>query len=259
MDKRTFFKVLIFVLVLALSFSHKNEVAAQTPKMKVLILTERGGQHEGFSAAAIAWLDTFAIAHHFEMKEVHNTNDFNDAFLSNYRLFIQLDFPPYTWSDTAKAAFTKSIDEGRLGWVGFHHATLLGDFDGYSMWNWFSDFMGGIKFDNYIAATASGKVCVEDSSHPVMKGVSASFVLQKDEWYTFDKSPRPNVHVLATVDESSYQPASDIKMGDHPVVWVNEKKAARNVYFLMGHHALLFDSGDFKKMFSNAILWASGD
>ena len=38
-------------------------------------------------------------------------------------------------------------------------------------------------------------------------------VVPDDEWYTYDKSPRPNVHVLANVDESSYTPASDIKMG----------------------------------------------
>ena len=176
----------------------------------------------------------------------------------NYKVVIQLNYPPYTWNETAMAAFVKYIDEGRGGWVGFHHATLLGEFDGYQMWNWFSDFMGGIRFENYIAATASGKVNVEDRNHPVMKGVSTSFVIDGDEWYTFNKNPRPNVHVLATVDESSYTPASDIKMGDHPVVWVNENKKARNVYFLMGHDGILLKNKDFTTMVSNAILWAAG-
>ncbi len=46
-------------------------------------------------------------------------------------------------------------------------------------------------------------------------------------------------------------------MGDHPVIWTNEKMKARNVYFQMGHHANLFNSPDFKKMFANAILWAA--
>jgi type 1 glutamine amidotransferase len=118
--------------------------------------------------------------------------------------------------------------------------------------------MGGIRFENYIAATASGKVNVEDSKHPVMKGISASFVIPDDEWYTFNKNPRPNVHVLATVDETTYNPASEIKMGDHPVVWVNEKMKARNVYFLMGHDASLLKSKEFTTMFANAIQWASG-
>ena len=91
-----------------------------------------------------------------------------------------------------------------------------------------------------------------------MKGVSGSFVLPGDEWYTYDRSPRGRVKVLAHVDESSYEPASDVKMGDHPVVWTNERVKARNVYFQMGHDAALFGNGDFTTMFGNALLWASG-
>jgi hypothetical protein len=63
-------------------------------------------------------------------------------------------------------------------------------------------------------------------------GDRIKFLIYDDEWYTFDKNPRPNVHVLALVDESSYRPDSDIKMGDHPVIWVNGKMKARKVYFL---------------------------
>ena len=46
------------------------------------------------------------------------------------------------WSDLSKAAFEKYIEEGRGGWIGFHHASLLGEFDGYQIWDWFSQFMG---------------------------------------------------------------------------------------------------------------------
>jgi type 1 glutamine amidotransferase len=231
---------------------------AQSPKFKALILTERGGQHEGFVVAALEWLKGYASSKNFEITIINHANDIDEKMLSDYKVIIQLNYPPYTWDDKAKAAFVKYIEQGRGGWVGFHHATLLGEFDGYPMWNWFSDFMGGIRFENYIAATASGIVNVEDKTHPVMKGVSPSFVIYDDEWYTFNKNPRPNVHVLATVDESSYKPASEIKMGDHPVIWVNEKMKARNVYFLIGHDASLLKSEDFKTMVGNAILWAAG-
>ena len=61
--------------------------------------------------------------------------------------------------------------------------------------------------------------------------------------------------MLASVNENSYQPASQVKMGDHPVIWTNPKKAARNVYFQIGHSGSLFDNPDFVRMFSNAILW----
>ncbi len=229
-----------------------------SPKFKVLVLTERGGQHGGFTDAALAWIDAFAKENNFEYTEINSASPITEDYLAQYKVFIQLDFPPYTWSDESKAAFEKYIDEGRGGWVGFHHATLLGDFDGYPMWQWFSEFMGGIVFKNYVAATASGTVHVEKGCHPVMQGVDSVFTLPHDEWYTFDKSPRSNVQVLANVDESSYTPASDIKMGDHPVIWCNPHKWARNVYFLPGHHAELLKDKNFTRMFANAILWAAG-
>ena len=230
----------------------------QSGKFKALVLTERGGQHENFVVAALAWLDNLAAEKNFEIKVINHANDISEAMLSQYKVIIQLNYPPYTWNDSAKAAFVKYIEEGRGGWVGFHHATLLGEFDGYKMWNWFSGFMGGIRFKNYIAATASARVNVEDKIHPVMKGVSPSFVIDGDEWYTFDKDPRPNVHVLASADESTYNPPSDIKMGDHPVVWINDNKKARNIYFLMGHDPALLKNAEFTRMVCNAILWASG-
>ena len=257
--KNQIFKILAIPGLLLLLLFGSSDLFAKSSKFKVLVLTERGGQHEGFVVAALDWLNTYATEKDFEITVINHATEITEPMLANYKVFIQLNYPPYTWSKEAEAAFIKYIEDGRGGWVGFHHATLLGEFDGYPMWNWFSDFMGGIRFQNYIAATASGKVNVEDAKHPVMNGVSASFVLPDDEWYTFNKNPRPNVHVLANVDESTYQPASDIKMGDHPVVWVNEKMKARNVYFLMGHHANLFKSTDFKTMFGNAILWVAGE
>lgn len=224
-------------------------------KAKVLVLTERGGQHGGFTDAGLRWLAAEGAKGNFSITEINNARNITEAYLSQFSLVIQLDFPPYTWPKEAEDAFVKYIEEGRGGWIGFHHATLLGEFDGYPMWQWFSDFMGGVRFKNYIAPLANGTLIVEDKQHPVMKDVPASFVVPDDEWYTYDKSPRPNVHVLANVDESSYTPASDIKMGDHPVVWVNESKKARNVYFQIGHSSKLYETEGFTTMFRNAINW----
>lgn len=222
---------------------------------QVLVLTERGGQHGGFTDAGMQWLARESEALNFEMTEINHAKPITEEFLNRFHLVIQLDFPPYTWSDEAQQAFIKYIEEGRGGWIGFHHATLLGEFDGYPMWQWFSDFMGDVRFKNYIAPLADGVVVTEDAEHPVMKGLPGTFVVPDDEWYTYDKSPRRNVHVLAHVDEYSYTPASDVKMGDHPVVWVNEGKKARNVYFQMGHSKKLYETEAFTTMFRNAIQW----
>jgi type 1 glutamine amidotransferase len=231
--------------------------ASVSPRFRVLALYENGGHHVEFTARARVWLAKLAADSNFSIDYLTHTDSISDELLARYQLILQLDFVPYGWKPAAMAAFQRYIEEGRGGWVGLHHASLLGEFDGYPMWPWFHDFMGGIRWKDYIARFARGTVHVEDGSHPVMKGVPDSFVVQKEEWYTYDKSPRPNVHVLANVDESSYQPDTTVKMGDHPVVWTNERMKARNVYIFMGHSPVLLDDWVYRRMLRNAIFWAA--
>ncbi len=244
--------------IISLCFLSISVFAQKAPRFKVIALYENGGHHIEYSKAAKIWLDKLAADSNFSIDYIQNTDKIDEAFLANYQLFIQLDYPPYAWKDKAVTAFQNYIEQGKGGWIGFHHATLLGEFDGYPMWQWFSKFMGDLRYKNYIATFVKAKVNVEDKSHPVMKGVSPSFIVQKEEFYTYDKSNRANVHVLASVDESTYEPNSDIKMGDHPVVWTNPHYKARNIYIFMGHSPVLFESEDYKTLFRNAIFWAAG-
>ncbi len=248
------FAFLIFGLHAALAAPAED----QAPKFRVVALAEKGGIHQPFVDAAKIWLNNLAAEQHFSIDYIENTDPIDEAYLSKHQLFIQLNYPPYNWTPVAKAAFVKYIEEGKGGWIGFHHATLLGEFDGFPMWPWFSNFMGGIRFTGYIPTFADGTVTVEDASHPAMKGVAASFHVKQEEWYTWDKSPRPNVHVLASVNEDSYSPDTKTKMGDHPVIWTNEHLKARNIYIFMGHHPDLFQNPAFTTIFKNSIFWAAG-
>jgi len=227
------------------------------PRFRALALFENGGWHVKYSWRARNWLQQQAVDSNFAIDYLTHTDSINDELLSHYQLIIQLDFVPYGWKPAAEAAFKKYIEEGRGGWVGFHHATLLGEFDKTQMWTWFHEFMGGIRWKDYIARFAKATVRVEDRRHPVFQGIPDSFVVQKEEWYTYDKSPRPNVHVLAGVDESTYSPDTTVKMGDHPVIWTNEKVKARNIYIFMGHDPILLDDTVYTHLFANAISWAA--
>ena len=248
---------LLALAAILLLFSGLGLSQTAPPKFRVVAIAEAGGIHKPFVDAAKVWLAKEALADGFTIDYIENTDKIDKAFLAQYQLFIQLNYPPYGWKPAAVEAFQDYIEQGRGGWIGFHHATLLGEFDGYPIWPWFSNFMGGIRFTKYIPTFASAKVIVEDPSHPLMKGLGSSFEINDEEWYTYDKSPRPNVHVLASVDENTYTPNSTIKMGDHPVVWTNEHMKARNVYIFMGHRPEHFENPAFTTLFHNAIVWAS--
>jgi type 1 glutamine amidotransferase len=249
-------RVLLFCFWLVVSYG-TAQAQQKNPRFRVIVLYENGGHHIRYSKTAKVWLDKLAADSNFSIDYIQNTDQVTDRFLVGYQLFIQLDYPPYGWKDTAVRAFQRYINEGRGGWIGFHHASLLGEFDGYPMWQWFSVFMGDIVYKNYIPSFVTAKVNTEDTSHPVMHGIPPSFIIEKEEWYTYNKSPRPNVHVIASVDERTYNPDSDIKMGDHPVIWTNLNYAARNVYIFMGHSPDLFNNPAYTTIFRNSIFWAA--
>lgn len=226
--------------------------------VRVLALYETGGHHVAFTRRAMRWLADVEARGDVSIDAIHTTDAIDDAFLSRYALFLQLDYPPYGWSERAAAAFERYVVLGTGGWLGFHHASLVGEFDGCTKWEWFSRFLGGIAYADYIPSFAYATVNVEDPAHPVTRGVPASFQIEKEEWYTYDRSPRSGVHVLASVDEATYSPDTPVKMGDHPVVWTNPAFAARNIYIFMGHSPDLFDCPAYTTLFRNALLWTAG-
>ncbi len=230
---------------------------AQNPRFRMLVIAEYDKNHAPFVEQAKPWLNQLALDSGFSVDYIGDATTLGRAMLSKYQVVFQMNFPPYRWSDSAKVAFQQYIEDGRGGWVGLHHATLLGDFDGFKMWTWFSKFMGSIRFKDYIATFAKASVHVERVDHPVMRGIPHEFIIARDEWYTYDRSPRPNVTVLAHVDEPTYDPPSIKVMGDHPVVWTNERMRSRNVYIFMGHDPDLFQNSVYKALLTNALFWTS--
>ena len=248
----------LFAVVTAAPLPDQNTAAAKPrPAYRVIALAEPGQTiHQPFADATMQWLRETAGREGFTVDYIRTTDPIDEAYLAGHDLFIQVNYPPYRWTPVAEAAFKKAMEQGTIGWVGFHHASLLGKFDGFEMSPFFHQFMGRIVFKSYIRDFATGVVRVEDAAHPVFSGLPAAFTIENDEWYTYDRSPRPDVRVLATVDENSYDPPRTVKMGDHPVIWSNPHYKARNVYFQFGHKGELLDSPTFTRLFLNAIRWA---
>lgn len=272
--KRVIFIFAATALILGLSITNaaakqKNKAGTATTK-HVLVLAERGGGHEAFTNAALQWLQQMQDSLHMALTIVSDAKTLGKGDIAKHQLVLQLNYPPYAWSEVAQREFEQYIDKGRGAYIGLHHASLLGDFDGYPLWQWFSDFMGGITFQSYVPQLADGTVQVERTDHPVMEGLPRTFVIPNDEWYTYTRNPRPNVLVLAHVDEASYVdkdaapkwgPAAYRPiptMGDHPVFWTNTSKPARNVYFQIGHDVQLLSTPAFLRMMTNALKWTLG-
>src|SRR3978361_742810 len=105
---RLFFGIVIFVsgVLIAKAQDHK------LPRFKALAIAEIGGGHAKFDSAARIWLNKLAVDSNFTIDYISDTKLINKAFLKQYQLFIQLDYPPYPWSDDAQKAFEEYMEEG---------------------------------------------------------------------------------------------------------------------------------------------------
>src|ERR1700754_1414279 len=100
------------VLLLVMGYGVGMKAQSPAPQFHVIALAEKGGIHRPFVDGAKAWLAEEAVRDHFTIDYIENTDPINDAFLSHYQLFIQLNYPPYNWTPTAVAAFQRYIEEG---------------------------------------------------------------------------------------------------------------------------------------------------
>lgn len=245
-----------------------SNAQAPKPRFKVLVIAERmdpnkpGANeiHRPYVEAAKTWLDKLAADSNFAVSYLESPNTITDSLLGTVDVIWQMNYTPFRWTASAKAALEKYLATGRGGWLGVHHASLYGPAVTNETWPWFfANLLGGIEYRSYISQFASGTVRVEDAAHPVFKGVPRSFPVSTEEWYVWDHSPRPNVHVLASVDESTYafvdSSQSRIRMGDHPVVWTNGKLKGRSLYIFMGHHPNLFANPAYTTLLRNSIMW----
>lgn len=245
-------KQLISGIIIYLFFSI-GWVNAQTNHFRVLAVFSRSDDHEKMMTAAKPFLEKLAKKSHFKLDITDDTSKINDANLKNYEVFVMLQLAPFDMSYSQQDALQKFVEQGK-GWVGIHAAGLTGtEFlaPNTRYWQWFENLMGNVVYPPH-PAFQQGTVVIEDRKHPVTRNLPAKMVIG-DEWYEFNKSPRTNVHVLATADESTYK--QNKPMGDHPIIWTNEH-FRRVVYIGIGHSPVLMQNPDYAVLVRDAILWA---
>jgi len=236
------------VIIAGLSIS-----MSRPPSFSALVILSRASDHAKMMTCAKPFLEKMAGANNFVVDITDDTSVLNDNNLERYEVVIQLQQAPFDMSAGQQGALQRFIEQGK-GWVGIHAAGLTGkDFVSPSKpyWQWFEDFMGGVVYSPH-PPFQRGTVIVEDSKHPATRNLPKKFVIS-DEWYEFDKSPRPQVHVLARADESTYK--QNKPMGDHPIIWTN-LAFRRMIYIGIGHDASLCNDENFFNLVRDSVLWA---
>jgi type 1 glutamine amidotransferase len=208
------------VLAVALGLLAPGAVSAPAATPKILVFTKTTGFRHASIPAAVQAVTTLGARNGFTVDATEDAGKFTDANLGGYDAVVFLLTTGDVLDDSQQAAFQRYVHAGH-GWVGVHSASDT-EYD----WPWYGGLVGAYFRDH--PAVQPATLDVADPRN----GLPAKW-MRTDEWYNFQSNPRPSVHVLATIEESSYDGGG---MGsDHPIAWWHDYDGGRAWYTAGGH------------------------
>lgn len=267
--------------------------ASQPPAYRVLVFTKTAGFAHPSIPDAVDAIEALGDRHGFEVDVTNDAASFGDANLARYAAVVFLHTTGNVLPGAEeRGAFERYIRQGG-GFFGVHAAADMGA-DVRTGWPFYRDLVGA-AFKGHTNARVWGPVdvgfgtiyegqvweappdaeplwiyrivtwepalvVVEDVDSPATGSWGGS-VTRSDEWYGFLTNPRPSVHVLASLDESSYEPwDGDMGPGaaDHPILWCHRYQGGRSVYNAMGHPAAAWSDPTFLESVLGSIRMAAG-
>lgn len=158
---------------------------------------------------------------------------------------------PRLLNDNELAALQGYIHNGG-GFVGLHAAT-----DSMHTVPWYSELTGGGARFVAHPQQQTATMRVESPTHPSTSMLPAEWE-RFDEWYNFSTNPRADVHVLITLDESTYNPGRGAMGEDHPLSWCQNFEGGRSWYEGAGHTDESWSDPLFLAHILGGIEWTAG-
>ena len=210
-----------------------------TKKLRALVFSKTAGFRHDSIPAGITAIQGLGAAKNWQVDTTEDASLFTASVLSHYDVVIFLSTTGDVLDAAQQTAFENYIKGGK-GYVGIHAAA-----DGEYDWRWYGNLVGAY-FRNHPAGTPQATVVTEDLTDPSTQGLPARWT-RTDEWYNYkapsnasgdDYSPRstPGVHVLLTMDESTYEEDDgNTADDDHPISWCQRYDGGRSFYTGLGH------------------------
>jgi type 1 glutamine amidotransferase len=221
--------------------------AKPKPRAQVLVFSKTAGFRHDSIPAGIAAIRSLGRTNGFSVTTTENAKTFTAKRLRALDAVVFLNTTGDVLAPRQQRGFRSYIRHGG-GWVGIHSAADT-EYD----WPFYGRLLG--TYFRAHPAVQPATIDVSDRSHPSTRGVPALW-MRTDEWYDFASDPRGSVHVLATIDESTYSGGT---MGaDHPIAWCHSFKGGRAWYTAGGHTIESYSEPAFRRHLLGGILWAAG-
>jgi len=214
---------------------------------KVLVFSATAGFRHPSITNGIAAIQALASSNNFTADTTEDSNQFTDAILAQYKAVIFLNTSGDVLNTSQQGALQRYIEAGN-GWVGIHAAA-----DTLHNWAWYGGLVGTYFVDHPAIQQATVKVA--DRVDPSTSMLPKRWV-RTDEWYNFLSNPRSTVHVLATVDETTY--TGGTSGFDHPIAWSHNYDGGRAWYTGGGHTPESYSEPLFQAHILGGIQFAAG-
>ncbi|HET8784604.1 MAG TPA: ThuA domain-containing protein, partial [Candidatus Limnocylindrales bacterium] len=230
-----------------------NVLAADdaSARFRVLVFSKTAGFRHSSIGPGNAAIEQLGDDNNFQVDHTEDATAFRPEILEHYDSVIWLSTTGDVLNAAQQTAFEDYIRAGG-GYTGIHAAA-----DTEYEWPFYTHLVGA-SFRNHPAGTPTATVHVEDTDDHSTQGLPAPNWERTDEWYNYqspdnpnvggggdDYSPRPNVHVLITLDESTYdEDDGNATDDDHPISWCHRYEGGRSWYTGMGHTDASFSDED---------------
>jgi type 1 glutamine amidotransferase len=253
---------------------------------RVLVFSRTTGFRHPSIEPGVAALRGIGERNGFLVEHTEDVGLFTPESLARFQVVVFLHTTGNPLDELApRAALEQFIHEGG-GFVGIHAASDQ-DEASRTTWPWYGRLVGAY-FGGHplyqsrpegdescafgpIVSCHDGTVSLEDLVHPATAHLAEASPASPptwrvyDEFYGFDTNPRGSVHVLLTLDESTYlDDPRRIEFGpgfmgaDHPIAWCHDFEGGRSFYTALGHDTLLFEDEAYLDHVLGGILWAAG-
>jgi type 1 glutamine amidotransferase len=220
-------------------------------RFRVLVFSKTTGYRHRSIPAGIATIRRLGREHRFGVERTEDERRFTDRGLARYDAVVFLSTTGEPLARPGhRRAFRRYIRRGG-GFLGIHGAS-----DAFEGWRWYAGLVGA-GFRRHAPGTPAADVVVEDRRTPATRGLPRTW-RRVDEWYAFRANPRGRVHVLATVDERTYDTRGAAMGADHPIAWCHRYAGGRSVYTAMGHTSASYREPPFAAHLLGAIEMAAG-
>lgn len=182
-----------------------------------------------------------------EVDTTTNADYFSDENLSKYDAILFFNTTGDVLDRKQEMAFERFIQAGG-GYIGVHSAS-----DTEYEWDWYGKLAGAYFISH--PKIQEAKYLVKDTEFIATNFLPEEWI-RTDELYNL-KLVNPDVNVILTVDESSYEGGENGNI--HPMAWYHEYDGGRAFYTALGHTIESYSEAYFLRHLLGGIQYALGD